>query len=386
MRRGHESSGAPHLLWAYDANPAVAFGVTTQLEVAHELRNLGWRVTLILKCPATQRSIRGIEVLCFQVPEVFFVGYFAYHMKLLRHLMQEWSAIDIILFHQRSAPWIMPLTLLRRFAGRPRPLFVMDTRTLPMAETTRKDRLRACFLNLMNLMANRWVDGQTAITTRMVDSIHIPSEKLLGTWPCGVNLARFTPAQISRRWPKDGDPIRLIYVGALHIERNLMPVCQAVQMANAEGMRFQLLLLGDGTQRLDLEILARRSDGRIRVGEPVPHVDVPRLLAESHIGVLPFPDEKKFQVSSPMKLFEYMAAGLPILATRIACHTDVVREGEFAFWVDGASVEGFLITLRAVWQNRRHLVRMGSEAAIASHAWTWSEAAIKLKTALEHAL
>ena len=40
-----------------------------------------------------------------------------------------------------------------------------------------------------------------------------------------------------------------------------------------------------------------------------PHDQIPEVLARAHVGVLPFPDEEKFRVSSPIKLFEYMAAG-----------------------------------------------------------------------------
>jgi glycosyltransferase involved in cell wall biosynthesis len=107
------------------------------------------------------------------------------------------------------------------------------------------------------------------------------------------------------------------------------------------------------------------------------------MLAKAHVGVLPFPDEEKFQVSSPIKLFEYMAAGLPVLATRIACHTDVAGDGGYVFWAEQASVTGLHAALCLVWQNRDSLRSMGSQAAIASRAWTWHESARKLRAALE---
>jgi glycosyltransferase involved in cell wall biosynthesis len=119
---------------------------------------------------------------------------------------------------------------------------------------------------------------------------------------------------------------------------------------------------------------------------PVSHQEIPGLLVQAHIGALPFPDEAKFQVSSPIKLFEYMGAGLPILATRIACHTDVIDGGEYVFWADDSDMEGLLAALRSAWHSRDQLGSMGHRAAAAARKWTWAESAHKLEAALRHGM
>ena len=78
-----------------------------------------------------------------------------------------------------------------------------------------------------------------------------------------------------------------------------------------------------------------------------------------------------------------MAAGLPILATSIVCHTDVVGSDEYAFWVEDASEQGYLDALHLVWRSRDLLSEMGRRAATAVEAWTWAASAEKLKKALE---
>jgi glycosyltransferase involved in cell wall biosynthesis len=98
---------------------------------------------------------------------------------------------------------------------------------------------------------------------------------------------------------------------------------------------------------------------------------------------LPFPDEERFRVSSPIKLFEYMAAGLPVLATRIVCHTDVVGDGVFAFWAEDATVPGLFAALSLIWRQRDELPTMGRASAVAALEWTWSATARKLSRALE---
>lgn len=389
MNCDHRSSAVPHLVWVYGESATDSLDAATWLETSSELCKLGWRVTLVTAGPAGHQWFRGVKVLCIPMPRVYLLRQVVFHIRLLHFLVQQWATTDVILFHSMSAPWILPLRPLRRLTGRRRPLLVMDTRTVPMAPVMValwKDQLRALFQILMHRLANCWADGQMTITQRMAKTVRIPSQQLWGTWPSGVNLDRSVPAQVARRWPLPGEPICLIYIGVLHYERNLMTLSRAVEKANAEGMAFVLSLVGDGTERADLEEFADQTEGRIRIVPPVPHEQVWEVLAQAHAGVLPFPDEEKFQVSSPIKLFEYMAAGLPILATRIACHTDVVGSGEYTFWAEDASVEGLLAAMRLVWQNRDSLSKMGSQAATAAQAWTWHESAKRLKLSLEYGL
>jgi glycosyltransferase involved in cell wall biosynthesis len=384
-----ERSAMPHLVWVFPGPLTDKLDAATWLDTTRELRKMDWRVTMVAAGPAGRQCIQGVEVLCIPNPQVYFLGQLAFHVRLLHLLLQQWATIDVVLFHSMSVAWILPLGLLRRLMGRQQPMLVVDTRTLHMPPGSReswKDRLRQAFQQLMERAANRWADGRLAITQRMAEAVRIPPEKLWGVWPSGVDPARFYPAQAARRWPLAGEPIHLIYIGALHYERNLMTLSRAVVRANTERMAFILSLVGDGAERMDLGEFASQTGGQVLIVPPVPHDQVWEVLAQAHIGVLPFPDEEKFRVSSPIKLFEYMAAGLPILATRIACHTDVVGRGEYAFWANDADEEGLLEALRLIWQSRDSLGEKGRQAAVAVQAWTWAASARRLRSALENGI
>ena len=384
--QNRRSSGQLHIIWIYSGALAEALDAATWLETAKHLRNFGRRVTLVAAGPDGYHQIRGVEVFCISRPEIYLLRQFAFHGRVLRLIMRHWQTVDVVLFHQTSALWLLPLRILRAPTTWRRPFMVLDIRSLFMpSKQGLKDRLRRVF-GTVSLAASRWVDGYLAITSRMAESLLIPLERLWGIWPSGVNLEHFAPAQTARRWPSPEDPIDLAYIGVLHHERNLLTLSQAVVQANSEGIAFRLTLVGDGTAGEDLEKFAAQSIGQIRVIPPVPHDQVPEVLAHAHVGVLPFPDEEKFRVSSPIKLFEYMAAGLPILATRIVCHTDVVGAGNYAFWAEQANMIGLLAALRLVSQSREELSRMGAQAALAARAWTWQESAKKLRAALEYGM
>ena len=382
----HKSSEQFHILWIYSGSLAVDLDAATWLETVKELRRFGWRVTLVTAGPYGCQQIRGVEVFCISRPEIYLLRQFAFYGQVLRLIIRQWAAVDVILFHEMSALWLLPLRALRGVTTRLPPLMVMDIRTLFMPSNAGfKDRLRG-FFRTMSMAAGRWVDGYLVITSRMAESLRIPSERLWGVWPSGVNVKLFAGAQTARRWPLPGQPIRLIYIGSLNHERNLLTLSRAVEQANADGMAFRLTLVGDGRAREDLEKFAAQSAGLIRVIPSVPHDHVPQVLAQAHVGVLPFPDEEKFRVSSPIKLFEYMAAGLPVLATRIVCHTDVVGRDDYAFWGGNGEEKGLLDGLRLVWRSQSLLSEMGRRAAIAAEVWSWTASAHKLRRALENGL
>jgi glycosyltransferase involved in cell wall biosynthesis len=375
----------PHLVWIFPGRLDASLDGATWLKTTHELRKLGWNVTLISAGEDGYQTIRGVSVYCISTPEIFFIRQFIFHLKLLFFLVARLHNIHVILFNQPSAPWIFPIFLLRLIGGSSTPILVMDTRTVPMEDLRKaslRDRLRGDYLLLMNRFGNWWADGQTAITRRMAERVRIRPDRLWGIWSSGADLAQFGRAIELRKWPVGKEPVFLTYIGVLHYERNLLALCQAVELANQEGMNFRLVLTGLGTQREELIEFAKKTDGRIRVNPPVPHNRVPDLLGEIHVGAIPFPDEDKYRVSSPIKLFEYMAAGLPILATRIVCHTDVIDNDSFVIWAEGATPADLLTALRKLWDLRSMLEYMSHKSFAFAHHFTWAESARRLSDAL----
>jgi glycosyltransferase involved in cell wall biosynthesis len=376
----------PHVAWIYTEPIFETLDAATWLQTTDALRKAGWKVTLAAPGPGGKREAGGVEVLCISRPDIYLLRQFIFHLKVVLFLLLHWNRVDVILFHSMSAPFLLPLRLLRVLCPSGRPLLVLDTRTVqmePIEMETPRVRVREAFHRFSRRMADMWADGQTAITERMAKAVGIPNRKLWGVWPSGVDPGQFLGAREARKWPGEGDSVHLVYIGALHHERNLRTLAQAVQQANQEGLSLRLSLIGDGTERSDLERFAAHSEGFVQVLPPVPHDKVGDVLAKAHIGVSPFRNEEKFRVSSPIKLFEYMASGLPLLATRIACHTDVVGDGSYAIWAESGDLEGLLDALRLAWRLKDRLPLMGREAAKAAEFWTWEQSAKKLRRALE---
>jgi len=383
------SSSKPlRLVWVYPEPIIGKFNEAPRLEVTKELRKLNWIVDLIAIGPRGNRAIEGVDTLFFPTLDVYFLRHLVFHLYVIFYLLENWNQIDVVMFNQMSVPWLLPLRFLFIFFQK-HPVFVLDTRTVsmePIDRATGRQKTRIFFFKLMNNLANRFADGQTTITSRMAASLQVPEEKLWGVWSSGVSIEEFSTAVRKRHWPESTDPVTVIYIGSLHYGRNVLILCQAVSHAHRQGMNIELVLYGEGTEKEDIISYANTSNGCIKVYDPVPHQQVPEILAHAHIGTLPFPDEEKFRVSSPIKLFEYMGAGLPILATKIACHTDVLGDGAYVFWADGSSVDQLKDAVQRVWQARSSLPQLGEQAYVAAQSWTYGSSALRLSSALQHGL
>ena len=388
MTDENKLSEAPHLIWIFPGPLDEALDSATWLETTRELREMDWVVTLIHAAPWGLREVQSVDVMGIPTSQIYFLRQLIFHLRIIRFLVANRDETDMVMFHSISGPWILPLKVFGLIPRLQRPLFVMDTRDLHPVGGNLKDALRRKFIRFAHWLANKYADGQTAITQKMVELVDISPEHLWGIWPSGVIPDKFHQSHQNRIWPKAVDPIHLIYIGRLLEERNLLALSEAIVQSNSEGMRFNLRLVGDGPIQDRLDEVAKGSNGSIKLVAPVPHEQIPLLLAQAHIGVtsLPSPQDVKYAASSPIKLFEYMAAGLPVLATRNRCHTDVVGDGRYVFWIENEQTQTILASLRSAWKERSSLSYMGGEAIKSVQSWTWESAASKLDIALRNGL
>ena len=385
-----EDKTLPLITWIADNDLSVSLHAATWLETTKTLRQLGWQVNLVSHSDQEgEREIRGVLVRFFTKPDIFVVQQLLYHLKIFRWLLSSQEQEHILLFHGISGLWLRLFQWYASIFIQKKFIYVMDTRTLPMepeGTLTLRTKLRRAYLNFVDLHGLRWFDGRMVITPSMGEVLGIPTEKLWAVWPSGVKPEVFSACSLQRTYPQETEPIRLIYIGCMHVERNLMTMSKAVIQANVERKDFQLVLVGDGNQFDDLQAFADQHPEDIMIHGPVAQQGIPNWLAGSHIGILPFPDEQKFRVSSPIKLFEYMAAGMPIMATRIRCHTDVIAEdAEFVFWADGSDEQALLASLEAIKKHKEQLSQMGAHSLEHIQHWSWDASARKIDAGLrEH--
>ncbi len=314
------------LLWVYYGSLDKTLSSATWVETSAELIGLGWDVTLAAAdLPADCREAR-LKLLPLPKPGLYFGGYLIFHLAVAFHLLFHKNSYSAILFNQHSVPFIIPVALFQRLFRR-RPVYVMDIRSVPMMTGTERSKRWQSLFAISEKLANRHADSITAITLPAAQAARVPAAKLSGIWPSGVRVQSYQAAARQRTWPEGPAPIRFIYIGALHADRNLFEFIEAVQTIRQAGAALEFVLIGSGPEEAKLRAyIERHPDAGIILKPAIPHSQIPAELGLAHVGVLPFPDDLKYQVSSPVKLFEYMAAGRAILSSDLPVLHEVLDE------------------------------------------------------------
>lgn len=123
---------------------------------------------------------------------------------------------------------------------------------------------------------------------------------------------------IRQKYGIKDDDIVLFFMGFLYHFAGLKEV--AIELAKDKYKNIKLLIVGDGDAYEDLQNIVKEhnlSDKVLLVGRK-PYDEIPAHTAASDICILPaYPDEIIMQDIVPIKLYEYMAMGKPVIATTL---------------------------------------------------------------------
>ncbi|HVL68467.1 MAG TPA: glycosyltransferase family 4 protein [Vicinamibacterales bacterium] len=122
--------------------------------------------------------------------------------------------------------------------------------------------------------------------------------------------------------------------GAVHLARTM----RQLRERGRDGMG--ALFIGEGPELPNVRAEAAGLDNVVFTGA-LPHAVMPAALASAHIGVAPFDIAAHKPLAlgfywSPLKMFEYMAAGLPVVAPRVARIPQLVEHDREGLLYDAA--------------------------------------------------
>lgn len=183
--------------------------------------------------------------------------------------------------------------------------------------------------------------------------------------PDGVDLAGPLPVAT------DADTGPATYLGNFHPWKGVEVLVRA---AACEPDLRVALVGGDAEARARVEALAKTTGvwGRIRFVGPVPPRERWRYLAEASVCVLPLTRSTYgTSFTSPLKLFEYMAAARPIVASDLPTLREVLRDGENALLVPAEDPLALGAAIRRLQGDRALAERLASQAALDVRAYSW---------------
>lgn len=181
--------------------------------------------------------------------------------------------------------------------------------------------------------------------------------------------------------------VEIIYLGVVAEQRGVLNMIEAASILAARGVApFRLSIVGPATPEFAQEVhaaIARRSLEKIvSLEPPIPHEEVPERLAQADIALavsLPKPQNVS---SLHTKLFEYMLAKLPLVASDFPVWRSLLNGSRAAILVDPAapdSIAAALATLAADEKARAEMGTNGRNYVLSRFSWD-SERAELLRT------
>jgi rhamnosyl/mannosyltransferase len=200
------------------------------------------------------------------------------------------------------------------------------------------------------------------------ETYRVPADRVFVV-PNGVGDEYFLPVREAAPARQDA-PLRLLFVGRLSPQKNVARLLDALSLVHAP---VRLRVVGDGELRAELAARADRLGLRERVefSGGLHGADLVRAYAEADAFVLPSDKE-----GMPLVALEAMAAGLPVLATRVPGNSELL--GEVGLLADPAP-EALAAAVEALAADPGLRLRLARQSAEAAPGYSWAAVARRVE-------
>jgi len=224
----------------------------------------------------------------------------------------------------------------------------------------------------------------TGVLADMLVDLGVERGRILLT-PNGVHLGQYDnpdPEAARRSLGLEDMHVPLLgFVGYVRPWHRLDLVLQALSDPALDGCH--LAVLGEGPAEADLRVEAARLGltERVHFVGARPHAEIPNLLPAFDVALVPAINP----YASPLKLFEYMAAGLAVVAPDQPNLREVLEHGKNALLVRPEDGSALLEALGSLVNDARLRARLGGEArrSIEERDLTWRGNARRVVRAVE---
>ncbi len=226
----------------------------------------------------------------------------------------------------------------------------------------------AWFYRFLEWLAGRFFNG--IIVAEPVIAKYFPAHKviLIRNFPIAGSFTRNVPYQ-----QRDNS---IVYVGLLSRPRGVVEMFEGYRLA-AEKVDIHFVAGGKfAPASLEKELLPKY---KINYRSWLPYDDMINALYASKIGIIvPHPIER-YKTNYPVKLFEYMAAGLPVIASREGESATFVREADTGILVDPLNPAAIADAIVMLLNDPAGASAMGGRGRqLILEKYSWEKESVKL--------
>jgi glycosyltransferase involved in cell wall biosynthesis len=224
----------------------------------------------------------------------------------------------------------------------------------------------------------------------------VPREKVFPIhWGANVDAFRpgLEPRGAAAALPFPPDSRVAVFAGSFrrwHGAQGLVRAAARV-VGGPNGSLARFLFLGDGPEMSRVRRLIQRHGlgEHVHLAGAVPYREMPYHLARGHVGVAPFEPSRHGQLRlgfywSPLKIFEYMASGLPVVTLDVKPLSEVVRADSEGILVREGDDHGLAEAIRSLLASPERAAAMGraGRERVVEH-YSWERHCEKLERVLD---
>lgn len=170
-----------------------------------------------------------------------------------------------------------------------------------------------------------------------------------------------------------------VYVGVLSPERGILEMVKAV---GKSGNKYRLLLGGQwSSEHYEKECRAEYGWIACEYKGYLGRKDIRDLFSFAQAGLIAFFPEPNHLYSMPNKIFEYMSAGLPVIASDLPMQRSIVGETGCGLVADAQSPDAIYEKMRWIYEHPDAAEAMGHAGRQAiEEKFNWENEAIKLRS------
>lgn len=304
-------------------------------------------------------------------------------IRLGAHLLQLWSfTVAALTLVRRWRPSViysrdlLPLAVLRILLGQPA-RFCFEVHTVP------RSRLSVA----LHLWAARRMDAVIAITEGLrrwyVNAGFDPQRLFVA--PDAVDIQAFAnrdrvAARTEAGLPPDASVV--CYLGHLYHWKGVDTMVEAARRADRD---VQWLVVGGVPPDLDRIRSASADLSNVHVLGHMPPDDARRFLVAADIAVIPFSARQAIarEHTSPLKLFEYMAAERPIVASDLPSMREILHDERNALLVAPDDPSALAAAVARLLADKPLAARLAAAARREVESRTWTQRAGAIREFLE---
>jgi len=202
-------------------------------------------------------------------------------------------------------------------------------------------------------------------TNEIMKSYYKIDDKKISIVPNGVDLTFFKS--------KNKDPKKIVFSGVMYHHRGLDVLLDAAPNIIEKIPETKIVLLGDGPEMKKLTKLVHQNnlDSNIEFKGWIDRNDIPNHLSDASIGIGPLKQTTVTENALPIKVLEYMASSLPMIAKSGTLPDDVLKNNENGYFVENYSELSEKIIL--LLKNPELVEKMGKNSLNMVQKFSWEK-------------